>query len=104
VDSRLHHRYGDLITLDGVLWEHLTDFGLIYTWNLRGFVTTAAGATAALPMEKPVDRLGLVERLPLKASGVTSAANSVLDINTGRELDGYNVYRSTDNVAFELIA
>jgi hypothetical protein len=95
---------GDLITLDGVLWEHLTDYGLIYTWNLRGFVTTAAGATVALPMDKPVDNYNVSERSLLSASGKVSTANNVADLNAGRSLEGYNVYRSTDNVAFELIA
>ncbi len=46
---------GDLITTDGVVWEHINDLGVSGTWNLRGYVTTVAGATASIPMNKPAD-------------------------------------------------
>ncbi len=95
---------GDLITLDGVLWEHLTDYGLIYTWNLRGYVTTMAGATMALPMEKPADRLGLVPPAELAISGQGSVENSVLDLGGSRAVDAFNIYRSTSEGNYTLLA
>jgi hypothetical protein len=95
---------GDLITLDGVVWEHLTDFGLINTWNLRGFVTTAAGATVALPMEKPMDNYNVGERSLLAVSGLGSGQNNVLEQSSSRNLDVYNVYRKTGSGSYELIA
>ncbi|MDD4372438.1 MAG: choice-of-anchor J domain-containing protein [Bacteroidales bacterium] len=94
----------DLITLDGVLWEHLNDLALPYTWNLRGFVTTAAGAMAALPMEIPVDNYNSDDRAALAVSGKGAGENAVLDMSRNRELDAFNVYRSADNSNYSLIA
>jgi hypothetical protein len=96
---------GDLITLDGVLWEHLSDFALPYTWNLRGFVTTMAGATAALPMDKPVDNYSNNTE-PLKVTGKPSAqfAAPASAVQADRELDVFNVYRSLDNENYELLS
>ncbi|MDD4372439.1 MAG: choice-of-anchor J domain-containing protein [Bacteroidales bacterium] len=97
---------GDLITLDGVLWEHLTDYALPYTWNLRGYVTNVAGATAALPMEKPVDDYSNNTE-PLKITGKPSAqfAAPASAVQADRELDVFNIYRETADVdVYELIA
>jgi hypothetical protein len=96
---------GDLLTLDGVLWEHLSDYALPYTWNLRGFVTTMAGATASLPMDKPVDDYSNNTE-PLKVTGKPSAqfAAPASAAQADRELDVFNVYRSVDGGANELIA
>lgn len=95
---------GDLITLDGVLWEHLSDYALPYTWNLRGFVTTAAGATAALPMDKPNDVYNNDVRAELTVSGTGAGENAVLETTSSREVSVYNVYRSEDGDDYEWIA
>ncbi|MFZ4462926.1 MAG: carboxypeptidase regulatory-like domain-containing protein, partial [Bacteroidales bacterium] len=63
---------GDLITLDGVTWDHLTDYALPYTWSLRGFVTNASGALVSLPMDAPKDNYDATSRISLGASGVTA--------------------------------
>ena len=94
----------DLITLDGVLWEHLNDLGLAYTWNLRGFVTTAAGTMAAIPMEIPVDKYNSDDQAALAVSGEGAGENAVLDITRNRELDVFNVYRSENGADYSLIA
>ncbi len=90
---------GDLITLDGVLWEHLTDYDLMNTWNLRGYVTDVTGVTAALPMDKPEDVYS--NDASLAISGTGSGANSVLNMNTegARVIAGFNVYRKTSEGA-----
>ena len=93
---------GDLITLDGAVWEHLSDYALPYTWNLRGFVTTAAGATVALPMDKPVDNYNADARVELAVSGKGAGANNVLVSNT-RELDVFNIYRKAGNGDYSLL-
>jgi hypothetical protein len=94
----------DLITTDGVTWDHLNALGLPYTWNLRGYVTTAAGATAAIPMEIPVDNYNNNDRAALAVSGKGAGENAVLNMSRNRELDAFNVYRSTDNSNYSLIA
>jgi len=95
---------GDLITLDGVLWEHLNDLGLAYTWNLRGYVTTMAGATAALPMDQPQDDYNTGDRAELTISGMGTGENPVLASNSTRELSVFNVYRSENGTDYEMIA
>ncbi len=94
----------DLITLDGVLWEHLNDLGLTYTWNLRGYVTTMAGATAALPMDTPQDDYNNGDRAELTISGMGTGENPVLAANSTRELSMFNVYRSENGTDYEMIA
>jgi hypothetical protein len=95
---------GDLITTDGVTWDHLNTLGLPYTWNLRGFVTTAAGATAAIPMEIPVDKYNSDDRAAIAVSGEGAGENAVLDRGLNRGLDVFNVYRSADGSNYSLIA
>jgi hypothetical protein len=94
----------DLITTDGVTWDHLNALGLPYTWNLRGYVTTAAGATAAIPMEIPVDKYNSDDRAALTVSGKGAGENAVLDMSRNRGLDVFNVYRSADGSNYSLIA
>ncbi|NOU48397.1 MAG: T9SS type A sorting domain-containing protein, partial [Bacteroidales bacterium] len=83
---------GDLITLDGSTWEHLSDYALDYTWNLRGFVTTATGATASIPMEAPKDNYNNDSRATLAISGHGSTAAALVE-TAERAISGYNVYR-----------
>ncbi|NOU45812.1 MAG: T9SS type A sorting domain-containing protein [Bacteroidales bacterium] len=83
---------GDLITLDGSTWEHLSDYALDYTWNLRGFVTTATGATASIPMEAPKDNYNNDSRATLAISGQGSTAAALVE-TAERAISGYNVYR-----------
>jgi hypothetical protein len=94
---------GDLITLDGVLWEHLSDYALPYTWNLRGFVTTMAGVTAALPMDTPADTYSNDDRAELTVSGQGTGENPVLESNSTRELSVFNVYRSDNGTDYSLL-
>jgi len=95
---------GDLITTDGVTWDHLNALGLPYTWNLRGFVTTAVGATAALPMDKPNEVYSNDARAELTVSGTGAGENAVLETTASREVSVYNVYRREEGEDYELIA
>ncbi len=90
---------GDLITTDGIVWQHLADIPLDGTWNLRGYVTDVTGVTAALPMDKPEDVYS--NDASLAISGTGSGANSVLNMNTNGErvIAGFNVYRKTSETA-----
>ncbi|MCK9453356.1 MAG: carboxypeptidase regulatory-like domain-containing protein [Bacteroidales bacterium] len=95
----------DYITIDGTTWEHLSDVLAPYSWNLRGYVTTVAGATAALPMDKPVDQISNTGESFI-VTGKPSAQAFFPDATSraGRELELFNVYRSTSNSNYELIA
>ncbi|MDN5349624.1 MAG: hypothetical protein PWQ54_1020 [Bacteroidales bacterium] len=79
---------GDLISMDGLTWEHLSDYGLDYTWNLRGYVTTATGETASLPVEFGASS----NHRPLKAQ-LAGSVHQVVSANS-LQPDYYNLYRS----------
>ncbi len=95
---------GDLISQDGVLWEHIGDLGFDLTWNLRGFVTNQSGKS----MEVGKDYLAKNRILFEEGANADYKAN-----NSGRNpetasihgtinpaskgLFGYNVYRQVCN-------
>ncbi len=90
---------GDLITLDGVTWDHMADLGLPYTWNLRGFVTDmVTNRTTELAR---TENTSVYESTPVNstfaASGVkNTSSNANINANANsRELLGFNVYRTT---------
>ena len=95
---------GDLITLDGSTWEHLSDYALDYTWNLRGFVTTVTGATASLPLEVPKSNYTNDARATLAISGLGSSNNATLvETESARVIAGYNIYRKVEGGSYALL-
>ncbi len=78
---------GDLISMDGLSWEHLSDYGLDYTWNLRGYVTTATGETASLPSETSASSNQRSPKAQLDASVHQVVSENIL------QPDYYNLYR-----------
>ncbi len=74
---------GDLITIDGILWEHLNDLGLPNTWNLRGFVTNIYGETLTLTSpDKPLVYNNVGEQNQLSISNQGSGINNNLLLNS----------------------
>jgi hypothetical protein len=86
---------GDLINLNGSTWEHLSDYNLDYTWNLRGYVTTAAGQIASLPLEEQKDKYKINNTKSILAiSGDGSSNNAdLIESETNRSLTHFNIYR-----------
>jgi hypothetical protein len=95
---------GDLISMDGSNWEHLTDFGMDYTWNLRGFVTTITGETLCLPsysgnvinQSTPLQSLGFSEFEPSEPSIFQNLKND-------RPLNSFNIYRKDESISNEYV-
>ncbi len=79
---------GDLISMDGLTWEHLSDYGLDYTWNLRGYVTTATGEATSLPVEYTASSNHRPQKAQLDASAHQVVSENIL------QPDYYNLYRS----------
>jgi hypothetical protein len=95
---------GDLITLDGVLWEHLSVNGLPFTWNLRGFVTNMAGATKALaPLDKPVAYPSAGQQQLLAISHQGFGSNNKIVVDGQRAMTHFQVYRNVNGGNFEVI-
>jgi hypothetical protein len=86
---------GDLISQDGgATWDHLSDFSLPYTWNLRCFVEDAKGVEAPLALVNTKEYTS--DGASLAASGVVNTSGEAWNLsdNSSREWLGYNVYRN----------
>jgi hypothetical protein len=95
--------YGDLITLDGVLWESISQvYGLDYNWNVQGFVE-GVGDSRLIPL-KPIKQsipltttLGTIKLDPnysaTAANLVQRTTTDTRQIKSTSDLTGYNVYR-----------
>ncbi len=85
---------GDLISQDGgATWDHLSDFSLPYTWNLRCYVEDAKGAQKPLALEN--DKVYNTTSSTVAASGVVNTSEgAVLNMtDASREWLGYNIYK-----------
>jgi hypothetical protein len=86
---------GDLITLDGLTWEHLSNYELDYTWNLRGYAITATGQLASLPMQAQKDNYNNDPKATLTISGSGSSGRAgLIETDADRAVTGYKIYRS----------
>jgi hypothetical protein len=87
---------GDLITLDGSLWEHLSDYGLPYTWNLRAFVTDAKGHSTQMGDVVSNNVYNTTDAASIMASGkvnVSEGAAINMSADASRAFMGYNIYK-----------
>ncbi len=90
---------GDLISNDGLNWQHLPDLDFPYTWNLRGFVTdmeTNRTVQLVSTKNKSVHET-IASNISFASNGVinTSAYANIRKKNSSRELQGFNVYRTS---------
>jgi hypothetical protein len=105
--------FGDLITLDGILWESISAiYGLDFNWNIQGFVEGVGDAhVAALqPLQKtqPVTvASGMLKSDPdftaTAASLIQRTTTSVKESDNSRAIVGYNVYRENSTPGYVLI-
>ena len=97
---------GDLISTDGITWEHLSDIGFDNTWNLRGFVTNQSGKSMQLGNNiYSKNRVSFTEdaEFDLKTNNsdrnpATASLPGTID-PASKSLLGYNVYRQVCNEA-----
>jgi hypothetical protein len=95
--------YSDLITLDGILWESISQvYGLDYDWNIQAFVEELGdGKVASLqPMQNTLPTTVATGTLKLDPSYRATTANlaqrttsCVIESDNSRALTSYNVYR-----------
>jgi hypothetical protein len=85
---------GDLIILDGTTWEHLSDHNLMYTWNLRAYVTDQVGKQLQLGKLSNSKVYNSNEETLAVSGIVNDSENAVLimDTKASRDVLGYNVY------------
>jgi len=93
---------GDLITMDGITWEHLTDYNLPYTWNLGCYVKYAGGKKAILGTFEYKNTYPKDSNL-LVVSAHDISPNIWHDENhSNREWIGFNLYRNDELIAEEI--
>jgi len=92
----------DLVTLDGVTWERLADYGLSYSWNLAAYAEAAKGAFVSLP--GLVDHATYSDNKATFAVGNLPVSPNAVDPTAGvTEFMGYNVYRDGTQVNDDLV-
>jgi hypothetical protein len=97
IDYGIDEPNGNLLTIDGTTWDHLSDLGQDGTWSLRGFVTDVAtnktvelGEANNSATYKP-DALMTFE----VKENTTTNTDAEVNVHKGtRSLAGYNIYRT----------
>jgi hypothetical protein len=86
--------FGDKVSLDGVVWENLSDYGLSYNWNVEAYVEIVDGAAAAI---KPlVDNTVYSATAVSLKQGRVDREESVSADNSSRAFSHFNVYRMAE--------
>ena len=95
--------YGDKISLDGVSWDNLSDFGLDYNWSLAAYVETQDGVVDVItPLVE--DRQFSNESTDLSRGEARETGIAFEDTEGTRDFMGFNIYRQgPDDTAYELI-
>jgi hypothetical protein len=95
----------DLVSLDGVLWERLNDFGLPYSWNLGVYAEASKGGVIELPVIEDGASYSNGANTELVAGNLEKPVNAVDPFTNSKVLECYNVYRSAESGGpYELIA
>lgn len=81
--------YGDMITLDGVVWDPVSSFGLDYNWSVQAFVTETS-ASASVPM---IDNTVYDTPAGTLAKGAVKEDAQVANTETTRDITGFNIWR-----------
>ena len=105
--ENLNDPNGRWISLDGIDWADVNSYGLNYTWLIRGFVTNEAkGIVSELnPIEFVGGGNGNVADLGRRfGEDAHKTINANLTDAVRSDIIAYNIYRSTDNVIYDLIA
>ncbi len=89
---------GDLVRIEGGEWTFLTDYGLPYNWNLRGWVSE--GDSSVVLSQAVPSPVTFSQNVPVTAPFETAAfafENSQRSVSNS--LIGYNVYRNGSMLA-----
>jgi hypothetical protein len=85
--------FGDKVSLDGVVWENLSDYGLDYNWNVEAYVEVVDGASSLI--QPLVDNTVYSQASVNLKHGVTERESVATD-NSARAFTHFNVYKSAD--------
>ena len=98
---------GDLISMDeGLTWEHLINYNMDYTWNLRAYVTNIAGTTVSLTsVNENVNSNYTKSETRAISSIVSLSKTNLMTSKVNRQTSSFNIYRRNDyNNDYVLIA
>jgi hypothetical protein len=90
--------YGDMITLDGVVWDPIASFGFDLNWNLQAFVGDVTDGSS-IPMTYVEDNTVYNNPYgtPVNGGLVTPVG---LDEDATRALTGYNIWWNDDGAGY----
>jgi len=93
--------YGDMISLDGVSWDALSEIAptLSYNWNVEAYVQELGFTTPSTPL---VDDMVYNNTSVQLARGEMKEVGVSANNDSERMLGGFNIYRSVNNGAYEL--
>jgi hypothetical protein len=97
--------YGDMITMDGVVWDALSVIvpTLNYNWNIQAHVQTIDGEVVNLQpiTQKPITNA--TGTRPIDSGVINTSPNAIDQSPDSRSLLGYNVYRDGVKINTSLV-
>lgn len=91
--------YSDLVSLDGISWLSLSDYGLDYNWSLQAFITGEEGFVPIISSNRNTN--AKVDKDVFK---MTAALSEKRNLTTDSlTFLGYNVYRNDEKINSELL-
>jgi hypothetical protein len=86
--------FGDKVSLDGVVWENLSSYGLSYNWNIQAYVEIVDGAVATAPQ---TDNTVYSQKAMNLVRGAMKDEGVAVDNSGERAFTHFNVYRQAPN-------
>ncbi len=84
--------YGDKITMDGITWDNLSDFGLSYNWNVQAYVEELT--TSVAPVSPIVDNTVYSTPNANLSQGAQVENGAKANTASDRSFTGFKLYRS----------
>ncbi|MCD4725408.1 MAG: choice-of-anchor J domain-containing protein, partial [Bacteroidales bacterium] len=93
--------YGDMITLDGIIWDPIANFGFDLNWNIHALVDNATDHPLVQMMHnEDLSVYNTPAGLPVESEGETSYNPIGLSVQA---ITGYRIYFNDDGAGYEYI-
>jgi len=93
--------YGDMITLDGIIWDPITNFGFDLNWNIHALVGNATDhSLVQMTYNEDLSVYNTPAGLPVESVGETSYNPIGLSVQA---ITGYRIYFNDDGAGYEYL-
>jgi hypothetical protein len=95
--------YGDMITLDGVVWDPISSLGAMFNlnWNLQAYVADLSDGSV-MPLTYIEDNTAYLSPEADIAKAMAVKPVSLLQLSE-REIQGYNIFWNNDGYGYEFL-